>query len=75
MIRDRAFWEWWEAKNILSQPADFGRNLRLLEAMYAHASSLGAFPVPEPLAGLETKIRLARALNVRPASGKNRPGT
>jgi len=75
MIRDRAFWESWEAKNILGQPPDFPRNLRLLEAMYAHALSLGAFPVREPLAGLETRTHVARVVNVRTGSGKNRSGT
>jgi len=74
MIKDRAFWEAWEAQTVLSQPADFRRNLQLLEAMYEYAVSLGAFAVAEPLAGLESRIRLARVVNVRTASGKDRPG-
>lgn len=64
MIKDRALWEEWEARFVASQPADFQRNLRLLEAMYEHARSLGAFPPLDPLAGLEAKIKLAQKLNV-----------
>ncbi len=74
MIKDKALWEAWEAQVLLSQPPDFRRNMRLLESMYEHARSLGVFPVADPLAGLEMKTRLARVLNVRTASGTNRPG-
>jgi hypothetical protein len=75
MIKDTALWEKWEAQTVLSQPADFQRNLRLLDAMYEHARALGAFPPADALAGLETKIALAKALNVRPAAGTDRTGT
>jgi hypothetical protein len=34
VIKDRALWETWERETLLRQPADFRRNLRLLEAMY-----------------------------------------
>lgn len=75
MIKDVALWERWEAQAVLSQPADFQKNLRLLEAMYEHARALGAFPPADPLAGLETKIALAKALNVCSPPGKDRAGT
>jgi len=75
MIKDRALWEKWEAQTVLSQPVEFQRNLRLLDAMYEHARALGAFPPADPLEGLETKIALAKALNVRPAAGTDRTGT
>jgi hypothetical protein len=64
MIKDAALWEKWEAQTVLSQPAEFQRNLRLLDAMYEHARALGAFPPTNPLEGLETKIALAKALTV-----------
>jgi hypothetical protein len=74
MIRDAAFWEKWEAQTLLSQPADFHQNLRLMEAMYEHARGLGVFPPANPLEGLETDISLAKALNALPAAGNDRAG-
>ncbi len=73
MIKDRTYWTAWEAQGPLREPADFARNLRLLEAMLAHARSLGAFPPPDPLEGLEVRIRMARVLNVRTTTGTTRP--
>ncbi|MBI4165272.1 MAG: hypothetical protein HY508_06005 [Acidobacteria bacterium] len=65
MIRDAQSWADWEARYLASEPADFRRNLRLLEAMYEHARALGVFPLADPMEGLETDIRVAKALNVR----------
>ena len=43
-------------------PADFERNLRLFDAMYRHACTLGVWEQgPDTL---PVKLRLARALNV-----------
>ncbi len=64
MVRDPTFWAEWEARYIASQPADFQRNLKMLEAMYEYARFLGVFPLADPLEGLETDIRVAKALNV-----------
>lgn len=71
MIKDRAYWEAWEDRVILSQPADFNRNLALVESMYEHARKLGAFPTADPLEGIETKIWVARVVNVPTNSGTN----
>jgi hypothetical protein len=76
MIRDVAAWRAWEEAGPLREPADFAQNLRLLDAMYELARTLGAIPFDDPLAGLETDIRTARILNhVRSATGENREGT
>lgn len=72
VIKDVSAWEKWEAEAVLSQPPDFERNLRLLQAMYQEAASLGRLAWSQPLEGLESRIRLARALNVRNTSGTNR---
>jgi hypothetical protein len=66
MIKDVAFCEKWEAQTVLSQPADFQQNLRLVEAMYEHARLLGVFPPANRLEGLDDKIRLARRINFLP---------
>jgi len=68
MIKDSATWERWERETQLSQPADFRRNLRLLEAMYEEARALGVMAVPPGLEGLESRLRLAMVLNVRTSS-------
>ena len=68
MTKDLAVWERWERETQLSQPADFRRNLRLLEAMYVEARALGVMAVAPALEGLESRLRLARVLNVRTTS-------
>ena len=65
MIKDPLLWETWERETQLTRPADFHRNLRLLEAMYQEARTLGVMAVPPALDGLESRLRLARVLNVR----------
>lgn len=75
MIKDVAAWTAWEEAGPLREAPDFQRNLRLLQSMYDLARSLGAFPPAEPLAGLETDIRMARVLNVRGAAATHRPGS
>lgn len=77
MLRDVKFWTEWEAQGPLSEPADFHRNLRLVEAMYQLARTLGAFPPPDPLQGIETDIRRSRILSasIRGASGTDRSGS
>ncbi len=44
---------------------EYARNLRLFEALYKEACTMGVFPLKEPLEGIEVDIRVARALNVR----------
>jgi hypothetical protein len=68
VIKDAAFWEAWERDVLLRQPADFRSNLRLLEAMYEEARALGVMSLPQALEGLESRLRLARLLNVRTTS-------
>ena len=55
----------------LSAP-DYHLNLKIFEAMYQEAKRLGAFPLKDPLEGLEVDLRLARALNVRGTAPEDR---
>ncbi len=75
VIRDPALWAAWESQGPLSEPPDFERNLRLLEAMYQYARQLGRFPPTDLLAGLENKVRVARVVNVCSPARKDRSGT
>jgi hypothetical protein len=68
VIKDPALWESWESETQLREPADFRRNLRLLEAMYEEAQALGVMAVPPALEGLESRLQLAKVLNVRTTS-------
>ena len=65
MVKDRELGEAWEKEMVARQGADFRRNLRLLEAMYQEARALGVMGANPGLEGLESRFRLARALNVR----------
>jgi len=49
-------------------PVDYQANLRIVEALYQEALLLNVWPPADPLAGIETDIRLARALNVHRAA-------
>lgn len=73
MIKDQAYWSAWETQGPLRERFDPHRALALGDAMYAYARSLGVFPPADPLAGLTTKISLARAVNVHSAPGTDRP--
>ncbi len=57
-----------EAEQARLDAPDFLRNLRLLDALYQEARTLGVFPLKDPLDGIETDIRLARVLHVRTAA-------
>ena len=72
MIRDRTLWKEWESAYMRSQPPDFARGLRIVEALYSEARALGALDQPDRPDRLAHKIGLARALNVPTAARTNR---
>ncbi|MCX7840550.1 MAG: hypothetical protein N2559_14020 [Anaerolineae bacterium] len=72
MIRDPAAWEKWERDYVASASPDFWQNLQLVEAMYEYARALHVFPLADPLEGLETKLWLAKVINVSATIGKDR---
>lgn len=63
MVKNAAMLEQFEAEFIRSQPADFHRNLAIVEALAEEAEHLGVFRRKDPLEGIETIIRVARAVN------------
>jgi len=73
MIKDRAYWEAWERQGPLSEHLTPEQAFALCDAMYEYARSLGVFPPADLLAGLETKIAVARALNVQATPGTDSP--
>jgi hypothetical protein len=51
-------------KAILRQELpDYSHNVRLAEALYREAVSLGVFPPRDRLSGLDVDIRVARVIN------------
>ncbi len=63
MIHDRELLERLERdllKNDMSTP---GENLHLLDAMWEEAVYLSVLPIPNPLEGIETDLRIAKAVN------------
>ena len=64
VIRNRERWADWESQYIRETPADFERNLQIMESLYAHAAALDALERVDPLAGLDTVVHLAKVVNV-----------
>lgn len=62
MVKNPHILQRFEDEESRTSPADFERNLKLLEAMFEHARGLGAWERSSDT--LPTKLRLARALNV-----------
>jgi hypothetical protein len=54
-----------EQAQIRDSPVDYWRNMEIVEALWHEARQLGSWPPSDPLGGLDTDVRLARALNVR----------
>jgi hypothetical protein len=66
MIKARSLWTQFERRSQSERKVDCAANLRVVEALYEEARSLGVFPLANPLDGIEVDLRLAKALNVYP---------
>ncbi len=55
-------------------PADYRQNIRIVESLWEEARELGVLPDRPTLDGIESDIRLARALNVHQPPREDRPG-
>ena len=73
MYKDTAKLRLFETEQIRQRRAGYHENARLVEGLYREARLLGVLPPGNPLEGIETDVRLARALNVHLASGQDRP--
>jgi hypothetical protein len=72
MIQNAAVLEAWERAYQRNHPPDYERNCAIIEAMYEHARSFDTFLRSDPLEGIEVKIRIAQAVNVRPSARADR---
>jgi|AMFO01.1.fsa_nt_gi hypothetical protein len=56
--------EKFEADLMRRQRPNYKANVRIVEGLYQQARMLGAFPLKDPLDGIEVDIRWAKAINV-----------
>lgn len=63
MIKDKKYLQEFEKEIIRSKKADISNNIRIVEALYKEAVSLGVFPLRDPLEGIEVKIKIAKVIN------------
>ena len=63
MVKNAAALGRFETEFIRSEPVDLGRNLAIVEALAQEAEALGVFRRQDPLEGIETIVRVARAVN------------
>jgi hypothetical protein len=63
MVKNAAMLQQFEMEFMRSQPADFRRNLAIVEVLAHEAETLGVFRRKDPLEGIETIVRIARAVN------------
>ena len=72
MLRSHPLLEAFERSEIQSRPADYHHSLKVFEALFREAVTLGVLPLADPLEGIEVDIHLAEVLNVRVTPGQNR---
>ncbi len=70
MIKNPSLWEAWEKEYARRTPVDFARNMAIMEALREHAVLLGVWGTRGPLEGLESRVELARILNLRQVAGE-----
>ena len=63
MVKNAAALESFERELMRREPVDFRRNFAIVEALAEEAAALGVFRRKDPLEGIETIIRVARAVN------------
>ncbi len=65
MIGNQRAIDLFENSLISKSRADYQQNLKIFEALYQEARSIGIFPLKDPLDGIDSDIHLARVMNVR----------
>lgn len=63
MIRNRDAVQRLERAILRKEKPNLAKNLRLIEALYKEAVSLGVFPPRDELLGIEVDMRIAKAVN------------
>jgi len=72
MLRDWRMVQEFEDALLRSEPPDYFRNLRIVEALLAEARALGVLPLRDPLDGIDVDIRVAEVMRVHGLAGEDR---
>lgn len=72
MFTNRRMVQEFEDTLLRSEPPDYYRNLRIVEALLAEARALGVLPLRDPLDGIEVDIRVAEVMRVHSLAGEDR---
>jgi hypothetical protein len=68
MVRNADILHKFERELIRKERVDVQANFRIIDALYQEAVSLGAFPLKNPMDGLETVIKVAKVVNSVPGT-------
>jgi hypothetical protein len=52
-----------ELNLLRKEKVDYGRNFRIVDALYNEALALGTFPLRNPLDGIEVDLKIAKVVN------------
>jgi len=63
MIKDNILLERFEKDLKIREKADYFKNLKIFEEMFKEAVYLNAFPLKDPLEGIEVDIKIAKVIN------------
>lgn len=63
MIKNTKLLKEFEKKYAQLSPPNFLKNIAIVEALLEEARLLGSWPPKDPMAGIETDIRIAKILN------------
>ena len=63
MVRNAKLLPRFEDEQLRKEKLSYEQALKIFEAMWKEAVSLGVLPLKDPLEGIETDIELARVLN------------
>ena len=63
MIKDRALLTRFEQALLKRESFTYAESLRIMESLWQEGRALGVLPPADPLAGIETDIKIARILN------------
>ena len=63
MIKNPGLLQKFEDEFTQQEKTDFLKNIRLVDAMYREAVSLGIIPLKDPLEGIEIDIKIAEVIN------------
>lgn len=72
MSMNRRMVQEFEDDLLRSEPPDYFRNLRIVEALLAEARALGVLPLRNPLDGIDVDVRVAEVMRVHGLAGEDR---